>query len=73
MRFHIVSGMPLGPSPVRFKAQPRQNGDGWFVRATWDSGRTADILNFATRNDAEQWIEHEAPAWLEKRRTGSHD
>jgi hypothetical protein len=65
--------MALGPSPVHFEARPFKVGDGWYVRVSWDNGRTADVPNFATEADAEQWIKHEAASWLEKRRTKSHD
>ena len=69
---HIAS-MALGPSPIHFSAHPVEIGDGWYVRVTWDNGRTAEVPNFATEAEAEQWIKHEAAAWIEKRRTGSHD
>lgn len=69
---HIAS-MALGPSQANFKARPVKVGDGWYVRVTWDNGRTADVPGFANEADAEQWIRHEAAAWLEKRHTGSHD
>ena len=65
--------MALSPSPAHFNARPFKIGDGWYVRVTWDNGSTADVPNFATEANAEQWIKHEAAAWIEKRRTGSHD
>ncbi len=65
--------MALGPAQAHFQARPFKTGDGWYVHVIWDNGRTADVPNFATEDDAKEWIRHEAHAWLEKRRTGSHD
>jgi hypothetical protein len=65
--------MALGPSPVHFKPHPLRSGDGWFIQVTWDSGRTAEVPNFASEADAERWIAHESALWLAERHTGSHD
>ena len=68
-----IANMALGPSPVHFKPHPVKRGDGWYVQVTWDNGRTAQVPNFATEADAEQWIKHESAVWLAERHTGSHD
>ncbi len=65
--------MALTPSPVHFAARPLKSGDGWYVQVTWDSGRTAQVPDFATEADAKQWIRDESGVWLAERHTGSHD
>lgn len=65
--------MALGPSSVRFIPHLLKSGDGWYVQVTWDNGRTAQVPNFATEADAEQWIKNGSALWLTERHTHSRD
>ncbi len=56
-----------------FETRELRHGKGWIVHASWSNGRTADIPNFASRAEADQWIKTSSTAWLEERSTGSHD
>ena len=61
---------PLVPE---FQCVEISRGRGWLVRASWSSGRTAEIPGFANQAEAEAWIRDESPAWLAARLTRSHD
>ena len=65
--------MALRPSEAHFKVHQVKLGGGWQVVVTWDSGRTAQVDNFADRTEAEEWIKDKSAAWLKARQTGSHD
>ena len=62
-----------GALEAHFKPCPLKHGDGWYVLASWDSGRTAEVNGFATEAEAEAWIKNDSAAWLTARHTGSHD
>ena len=44
-----------------------QDGEDWFVAATWPDGRSEDICGFKSEQDANEWIAKEFQAWLDER------
>jgi hypothetical protein len=44
--------------------QPLVGGEGWFVRVEWPDFRE-DVGAFASRSEAEAWIEQKSSQWLE--------
>jgi len=70
---HSAAMAAIGALKAHFKPCPLKHGDGWYVLASWDSGRTAEVTGFATKAEAAAWIKNESPAWLTARYTGSHD
>ena len=44
--------------------QPLVGGDGWFVRVEWPDFRE-DVGAFASRSEAETWIEQKSAEWVE--------
>jgi hypothetical protein len=65
--------MALHASEAQFKARQNKHSEGWSVHVTWDTGRTAQVNNFADRAEAEEWIKNKSAGWLQARQTGSHD
>jgi hypothetical protein len=47
--------------------QPLVGGDGWFVRVEWPDFRE-DVGAFASRSEAETWIEQKSAEWVERYR-----
>jgi hypothetical protein len=47
--------------------QPLAGGDGWFVRVEWPDFRE-DVGAFASRSEAETWIEQKSAEWVERYR-----
>jgi hypothetical protein len=45
--------------------QPLVGGEGWYVRVEWSDFRE-DVGAFATRDEAEAWIEGKSVAWLQR-------
>jgi len=48
--------MTLAALQAHFKSCPLKHSAGWYLRVTWDSGRTAQVDGFATEAEAEAWI-----------------
>ena len=65
--------MILKPLVPRFECVEASRGRGWLVRASWSSGRTAEVPGFDSKDAADAWIRDESPAWLAARLTRSHD
>ena len=65
--------MQVLASPPRLESRPLKRGGGWYVLVTWSSGRTAQVNDFASETEAEQWISNASAAWLAARQTGSRD
>jgi hypothetical protein len=64
--------MALAALQAHFKSCPLKHSAGWYLRVTWDSGRTAQVDGFATEADAEPWIATNSIARVKARQTGSH-
>jgi hypothetical protein len=47
--------------------QPLVGSDGWFVRVEWSDFRE-DVGAFASRSEAETWIEQRSAEWVERYR-----
>jgi hypothetical protein len=65
--------MVLHPLEAHFQARPLKRGTGWYVLVSWDGGRTAQINDFASEAEADEWIKNKSAGWLKTRDTGSHD
>jgi hypothetical protein len=65
--------MALYASEAHFEARQAKRGESWQVLVTWDTGRTAQVDNFADRTEAEEWIKNKSAAWVKGRQTGSHE
>lgn len=65
--------MTLRASEAHFEARQIKRSEDWSVLVTWDTGRTAQVNNFADRAEAEEWIKNKSAAWVKARHTGSHD
>jgi len=49
--------------------QMRKQNDGlWTIRVTWPDGACEDVADFAHEQDADAWITHKFPVWLEEQK-----
>jgi hypothetical protein len=46
----------------------KENEDRWTVRVTWPDGAWQEIPGFEHEADADDWIAHKLPDWLEEQR-----
>ena len=51
------------PNPA-FEARRLTSASGWYVRVAWVNGRRFHIPGFASKQEAQRWIEEKAPTWL---------
>ena len=47
-----------------FQECERKDGLGYYVLVTWPNGMKQQVYDFADREDAQFWIEHDTDAWL---------
>jgi hypothetical protein len=52
-----------------FEVRPLKSARGWYVRVAWLNGKRDHIPGFVTQQEAQRWIEGNAPAWLSDRRS----
>jgi hypothetical protein len=58
-----MSGPNPSPNPA-FEARRLTSASGWYVRVAWVNGRRFHIPGFASKQEAQRWIEEKAPTWL---------
>jgi hypothetical protein len=51
-------------SNAAFEARQLKSAIGWYVRVAWPNGKRDHIPGFVSQQEAEGWIEGQAPAWL---------
>jgi len=51
------------PNPA-FEARRLTSASGWYVRVAWVNGRRFHIPGFASKQEAQRWIEEKATTWL---------
>jgi hypothetical protein len=50
---------------LKLTPQPLAGGEGWYVRVEWPDFRE-DVGAFASRREAETWIEQKSAEWVER-------
>lgn len=65
--------MALRVSKAHFQPRPNKRGDGWHILVTWNTGNSVQVPDFASEDEADDWIETKSADWLKARQTGSHD
>jgi len=46
------------------EARRLTSASGWYVRVAWLNGRRTHIPGFASKQEAQRWIEEKATTWL---------
>jgi hypothetical protein len=55
------------PDPI-FEARHLKSGSGWYVWISWGYGQVEHVSGFASRNEAQKWIDEKSGAWLRGRK-----
>jgi hypothetical protein len=60
----MPASVPNPSSNPAFEARPLTSASGWYVRVAWLNGKRDHIPGFASRQEAQRWIEEKATPWL---------
>ena len=56
--------VPNPSSNPAFEARRLTTAFGWYVRVAWLNGKREHIPGFASKQEAQHWINEKAPTWL---------
>ncbi len=60
----MPTSVPNLSSNPAFEARRLTSASGWYVRVAWLNGRRDHIPGFASKQEAQRWIEEKATTWL---------
>jgi hypothetical protein len=60
----MPTSVPNPSSNPAFEARRLTSTSGWYVRVAWLNGRRTHIPGFASKQEAQRWIEEKAKTWL---------
>ncbi len=60
----MPASVPNPSSNPAFEARRLTTAFGWYVRVAWLNGKREHIPGFASKHEAQRWIEEKATTWL---------
>ena len=60
----MPTSVPNPSSNPVFEARHLTSASGWYVRVAWLNGKREHIPGFASKPEAQRWIEEKATTWL---------